>query len=98
MTVVMRGAAEEDLRKAFEYYEAAREGLGDEFLNAFREGVDRVLQFPSGWHALDETYRRCTLRRFPYGIIYRRDERSDEIVVVAIMHLHRKPDVWRQSE
>jgi hypothetical protein len=28
----------------------------------------------------------------PYAVIYRED--ADEIVVLAVMHLHRRPDYW----
>ena len=34
--------------------------------------------------------RRCLLHRFPYGVIYR--TRSESIQIVAVMHLHRKPN------
>ena len=37
--------------------------------------------------------RRCLLKRFPYGVIYHLDEQ--EILVIAIAHLHRKPEFWR---
>ncbi|MCI0365313.1 MAG: addiction module protein, partial [Phycisphaerales bacterium] len=36
--------------------------------------------------------RRRQLRRFPYGIVY--SVRSDHILVVALMHLHRRPGYW----
>jgi toxin ParE2 len=37
---------------------------------------------------------RYRLRRFPYGLVYRLAE--SEIVVLAVMHLHRKPDYWKR--
>ena len=33
------------------------------------------------------------VRRFPFGILYRVD--PDEIVILAVMHLARQPDYWR---
>ena len=87
--------AEEDLEQAFEYYESERPGLGAEMLHEFRRGVDRILEFPSGWQRLDETYRRYRLHRFPYGIVYRIDTLANQVVIVAIMHLSRKPGWWK---
>jgi hypothetical protein len=37
--------------------------------------------------------RRYRLNRFPYGLVYA--VLDNEIVIVAIMHLHRKPDYWQ---
>ncbi len=33
------------------------------------------------------------MRRFPYGLIYR--IQSDRVVIVAVMHLKRRPFYWR---
>jgi len=37
--------------------------------------------------------RRCLLRRFPYGLIYH--EELGDILIVAMAHLHRQPEYWR---
>ena len=35
------------------------------------------------------------MRRFPYGLIYR--IQSDRVVIVAVMHLKRRPFYWRSQ-
>lgn len=98
MNVRMLGQAEDDLAEAFDYYQDARQGLGVEFIEEFRRAVDRILQFPFGWAPLDDVYRRCRLNRFPYGVIYRCDPQANQIIVVAISHLSRRPGYWRGRE
>ena len=98
MNVVIFEEAEGDLESAFDYYEERQWGLGQGLLDEFRRGVDRILQFPNGWQALDMIYRRYRLRRFPYGIVYRLDSASDQIVIVAMMHLSQEPDQWRKRD
>jgi hypothetical protein len=49
--------------------------------------------FPEAWHPLTPNVRRCRLSRFPYGVLYVHE--PDGIVVVAVMHMHRNPDYWR---
>lgn len=61
----------------------------------FRRAIDRILLFPNGWQPLDDVFRRCRLHRFPYGVIYRVDQATGEIVVVAVHHLSRRPNSWR---
>lgn len=98
MTVLALDEAAQDLEQAFNYYEHQRRGLGQEMIEEFRRGVDRILQFPGAWQRMDDTYRRYRLHRFPYGIIYRVDETANQIVIVCFMHLSRKPDSWRGRE
>jgi hypothetical protein len=50
-------------------------------------------RFPEAWHPLGEGVRRCGLSRFPYGLIYTIDE--GDILVLAVAHLHRRQDYWR---
>jgi plasmid stabilization system protein ParE len=95
MTVLVTSRAELDLDLAVDYYNAERPGLGDDLFTEFLAGIDRIAQHPNGWQRLDHEYRRFRLSRFPYGIIYRPEVTTQTLVVVAVMHLHRHPDSWR---
>jgi hypothetical protein len=33
------------------------------------------------------------LRRFPYGVYFLAE--SEEVKVLAVLHLHRQPDMWK---
>lgn len=86
-------AAPEDLREATRYYEAQRSGLGAEFRAEVRSTIERIKRLPDAWHPLSQNTRRCQTRRFPYGVIYH--VRSDEIIIVAVAHLHQEPGHWK---
>jgi plasmid stabilization system protein ParE len=98
MTASILDEAEADLDQAFEYYQMRRAGLGGEFVDEFRHGVERILEHPGAWQPLDSTYRRYRLHRFPYGIIYRIEPAAARIVIVAVMHMSRRPDWWRDRK
>jgi plasmid stabilization system protein ParE len=85
--------AESEFHEACDYYEAKREGLGGRFGGAFREALARVLQRPLAWGLLETPYHLCRLKRFPYGILY--ELREEEVIIVAVMHLHRGPGYWQ---
>ncbi|MGZ8184532.1 MAG: type II toxin-antitoxin system RelE/ParE family toxin [Methylobacter sp.] len=85
-------AAEKELDEGIEYYNAQRSGLGFEFLDQVQSAVSRIKQYPDAWQQLSRRTRRCLIKQFPYGIIYQ--IRANEILIVAIPHLHRKPDYW----
>ncbi|HWE36742.1 MAG TPA: type II toxin-antitoxin system RelE/ParE family toxin [Isosphaeraceae bacterium] len=93
MTARFLEAARDDLREAVAFYESRQEGLGRRFLEEIRAAVRRIEELPEAWQALDAAFRRCRLRHFPYGVIYR--ARGDEVLIVAVANLHREPDHWK---
>ena len=82
-----------ELDDAIEYYNYEAPGLGDAFLTEVLNALDRIGKYPEAWQPSSKRTRRCQIRRFPYGIMYQ--IRKDEILVVAIANLHRKPDYWK---
>jgi hypothetical protein len=86
--------AELELKEAVEFYEAAREGLGAEFLTEVEATVSLIEAHPLAWTNLSPRTRRCRTHRFPYGLFYQ--VRSDEILIVSVMDLRRDPKRWEQ--
>lgn len=84
--------AQAELDEAVEYYNSESAGLGNEFLLEILDTFERIKQFPNVWHPFTKETRRCQIRRFPYGVVYQPLE--TEILIVAVSHLHRKPDYW----
>ena len=82
-----------ELNEAVRYYNAQRLRLGEEFRDEAWETVRRIKEFPQAWHPLGGAIRRCQMRGFPFGVIYEPSE--IEIVIIAIAHLHREPEYWR---
>lgn len=95
MTVSFLEAARRDLRAAVSYYEGQRPGLGREFREEVRAAIERIRALPEAWHPLSENTRRCRTRRFPYGLIYQ--VQGEEVLIVAVAHLHRDPDYWKDQ-
>jgi toxin ParE2 len=85
-----------ELADAAEYYESQVPGLGAEFLTEAETAFNRALDFPEAWCRMDEDFRHCNLRRFPYTVIYS-IESADELLVVSVFHQHRKPLSWKRN-
>ena len=84
--------AEIELNESIDYYEECKSGLGLEFANEVYATIQRILNFPNAWQILDKDIRRCLTNRFPFGIIYY--QKNNEIIILAVMQLNRRPDYW----
>ncbi len=74
------------------YYELQVPGLGEAFLDRVDSATAEIAQNPERWPIIDSNIRRRLLPRFPYGLLYRVD--PDEVVILAVAHLHRRPWYW----
>ena len=91
--VLLRPAAAADVEDAYAWYEGQRSGLGEEFLEILRSTLAAIVENPGQYPVVHRGTRRALLRRFPYGVFYRRVE--DQVIVVACMHAKRNPRRWR---
>lgn len=93
MNFIFHPGARSELLSAIDYYEGRRLGLGYNFAAEVQATIETILGYPKVWPLLEGNIRRLQLRRFPYGIIY--TEEDDVILVLAVMHLHRDPEYWK---
>ncbi|MCB9765854.1 MAG: type II toxin-antitoxin system RelE/ParE family toxin [Alphaproteobacteria bacterium] len=86
--------AEDELDRAYAWYEERRVGLGLEFLGAVEAAMSEAAEFPMRWPIwmMDDRYRRIVLRRFPSLIFY--EIRGETIEFVAVAHARRAPGYW----
>jgi plasmid stabilization system protein ParE len=86
-------AARLELLEAYNYHEEQQVRLGHDFAVEVSEAVKEIVRHPLACPPRVGGTRRCRLKRFAYGIVYR--VLKTEIRVLAIMHLHRRPGYWR---
>lgn len=94
MHVVFLPEAEQEMLEAASYYQSQATGLGVDFLSEVERAVKSIAEFPNTWPILEGELRRRLIKRFPFGILYRIE--SEEIVVIAVVHLRRKPGYWKE--
>ncbi len=86
-------AAQQEFDDAVDFYCAERLELGLEFFDEVRQTIGRIIEHPDAWPLIAPLTRRCLTHRFPYSVIYQ--VRREELVILAVMHMHRSPKVWR---
>jgi hypothetical protein len=91
--------AEEEAQEAARWYEARRNNLGQEFLDAVALRLEAIEQHPLRFARLEtlrtkREVRRCFLQRFPFQIIF--EIRADETIVIAVAHFRQRPNYWKK--
>ena len=91
-TVVWRGEAIRDVQEAYDWYEAGTHGAGEELLAEIDEFVVFITQRPEGPAKWRSRYKKITLKRFPYQVVYCFERGT--IVIYSVFHSHRNPSRW----
>lgn len=92
MTYDFHPDAKRELEDAVAYYDNINREVGDAFVEEVERILERIVEFPEAWSKLSDNTRRCRTNGFPYGIVYQ--VAKGRILVIAVMHLQRKPNYW----
>ena len=83
----------EEFDAAAAHYGGIEPALGQRFYTIIDRLIIEVCQTPGTFRFIRQPARRHFTREFPYGIIY--VERPDDIWILAVMPLRRKPGYWQ---
>ena len=87
-------AAEEFLEACVHYTDISPE-LGRAFYASVEAGIEKILARPRTWPVIEDGVRRFMVQRFPYGLYYTLVDEGEVVLVVAVMHMRRRPGYWR---
>lgn len=85
--------ADTEMIESARFYEERSLGLGLSFIDAVEQAVVHICENPKAYPLLGDNVRRKLVNRFPYGVIFTIE--NDQIRVLAIAHLKRRPGYWR---
>ncbi len=84
--------ARRDFDDSFDWYAKRSATAASRFVNAVDVALTRIASQPDQFAAIDPRHHECSVKRFPFRIIYRVEER--QILVVAVAHAKRRPGFW----
>ena len=96
MRLRVRLRARRDIDDGADWYEATREGLGDEFLVEVERSLLKIEEHPESFPVRYGEIRRANLDRFPYGVFFWLPDEST-IEILAVIHGSRHPDRWPRA-
>ena len=92
--IKLHSAAIEDLKSGINWYDAQLNQLGKTFQRAVKDTILKIQKNPS-WYLNEEgSIKKAYIPRFPYKILF--TEESEQIIIWAIAHMHRKPEFWKK--
>ena len=95
MIVQFHPEAESEFRKAIDYFEDQQRELGLDLSIEVYNTIQRIKANPESWPKISNNIRRALVRRFPYGLLYHFNSESNQVTIVAVMHLRREPGYWK---
>ena len=93
LPVVLRHKARAEFDAAIDWYERQQLGLGFEFAKRVQAVFDRISATPEMHAKVYREVRKALVRQFPYSVYYR--PRVDRVVVLAVFHNKRNPNIWK---
>jgi len=87
--LVLRRVEEREFGDAVAWYEGEREGLGRKFRAAIEEYLQRIADDPEMFPEVRGEVRRAVVRRFPFVIHFRIEQKR--IVILSVFHTSRDP-------
>jgi len=71
-----------------------QQGLGIRFLRQWKDAENRMIANPDIHRCFEGELRKCRFEVFPYALVFR--IRGDELEVIAVMHMSRRPGYWQE--
>ena len=91
-SLLVRPEAQADLAETQKWYEERAASLGRQFVEAVDDALASIIRNPLAFAVVRNVVRRALTKRFPYGILYLVE--TDTVVVLAILHQARDPELW----
>lgn len=95
-SIELSDEATTDYEDAVAWYEEQKVGLGFDLSVRLAEIFEAIEQFPERQRFLYENRRFAFIKQFPYIVYFTVDEPNLRIIVFAILHEKRDPQIWRK--
>ena len=90
--VVFHPEAEAELVAAAQFYDSHSPGLGVDFIAEVERAARAVATYPRIGRQFSKRLRRLVIFRFPFGLLY--EIGVEQVRVVAVAHVRRRPGYW----
>ncbi|WP_010178995.1 type II toxin-antitoxin system RelE/ParE family toxin [Aquimarina agarilytica] len=84
-----------DLKEAKEWYYNKNQNLAKDFKKEVNKEIDYISKHPENYQKKYKELRQSLVPRFPYAIFYQVEESKKQIILFAVLHTRRNPEIAR---
>lgn len=93
MRISFHPAATAELEASADWYAEQSSTAARDFCVAVDVALASMEADPERFVRIDPRHQACNVTKFPFQIVFRRDE--DRVHVIAVAHAKRRPGYWR---
>jgi plasmid stabilization system protein ParE len=90
--VIIASPAERDYAESIAWYVERSVRAAERFEAEFERALDAIARDPDRFPKCDDRHSYCSMRRYPFRVIFRRS--GDVLVIMAVAHNSRRPEFW----
>jgi len=87
--------AKKDIKETATWYSSKQKSLGKRFTNSVRDKVKFICENPKAIAIRYNDTRTAILDVFPFMIHFTIQENQKTVVISAVFHTGRNPDIWK---
>ena len=87
--------ARQDLQESMQWYDEQKKGLGKLFYTAVKARISYLKQNPLHYPVTYRDLHQAPAHRFPYQLHYQVDQDKKYVIILAITHTSRDPQLWK---
>jgi plasmid stabilization system protein ParE len=89
--------AQQDVTRAYEWYEENVTGLGLEFIKCVNDRINHISHDPQHFQKVfADSVQRALVFRFPFAIYF--VEKGSSLIVFAVLHQRINPSKWKKRK
>ncbi|CAN5274368.1 hypothetical protein BH09BAC6_BH09BAC6_09010 [soil metagenome] len=92
--VIILPLAKQDIKESAYWYNSRQQGLGKRFALQVRHTITTLKETPFAFQVRYDDVRTVLLDVFPFMIHYNADGQHHLIIISAVLHTSRNPDLW----
>lgn len=89
--------AKHDIKEAALWYNDKQNGLGKIFTQEIRKKIAFLKQNPASSPIRYDNVKTAVLDIFPYMVHYSIDTQNKLLIISAVLHTSRDPDMWQRE-
>lgn len=87
-----------DIQQTVEWYELQLKGLGQRYKQQTKKQINSLKKDPYLFSIKYNEIRCRKIEKFPFLIHYKIDEEQKFILVFAVFHTSRSPEIWKRNQ